>query len=209
MSSSRIRGIFFDLGNVLVSLDSDAFARKMISLTGLNLEQLRSFFAGKSVLDYECGRVNDDEFLLGLCNRAGVEITRKDFTDAWTCMFRDTTLISEDLLKELARKYQLWAISNTNKMHFEFIREHYRFLEHFRGWSLSYQVGAAKPDPAIFRHALANSAIAASEALLIDDQVINVESARSLGFDAIQFIDAGLLSEELRTRKIITNCSKT
>jgi len=205
MSDSRIRGLFFDLGNVLVNLDSATFAQKMKSLTGLGSEQLRSLFAGRLVLDYECGRLNDDEFLSRFCDRAGVVITRNDFTDAWTCMFRETSLVSDDLLEKLARNYQLWAISNTNRMHFEFIRERYHFLEHFRGWSLSYEVGAAKPDPAIYSHALANSGIAVSEALLIDDQQINVESARSLGFDAIQFLDRVQLMEELRARNIITN----
>lgn len=205
MSSTRIRGIFFDLGNVLVTLDSGAFVQKMESLTGLNSEQLRSFFTGTLVLDYECGRVNDDEFLSGLSSRAGVEIAKDDFADVWSCLFHEIPPVSEDLLKNLAQKYQLWAISNTNRMHFEYIREHFNFLSHFKGWSLSYELGVAKPDPAIYMHALAGSGIELPEALLIDDQAINVESARNLGMDAIQFLNSRNLIEELRTRKIITN----
>jgi FMN phosphatase YigB (HAD superfamily) len=205
MSDSPLRGIFFDLGNVLVGIDSARFAEKMRILTGLEFGRLRSIFAGGLVSDYECGRMGDDEFLAGLCDRAGVAVTRDDFTDAWTCMFRKTPILPEELLKDLARRHLLWAISNTNRMHFEFIREHYRFLKHFRGWSLSYDVGVAKPDPAIFAHALEKTRIPSSHALFVDDQLINVEGARNLGIDAIQFLNPAQLIEELRTRNLMTN----
>jgi glucose-1-phosphatase len=204
MSDSVIHGIFFDLGNVLVGIDSARFAEKMRELTGLDHGQLRSIFGGGLVTDYECGRMDDDQFLAALCEKAGVEITREDFNGIWTCMFPLTPLLPEELLKDLSLRYPLWAISNTNRMHFEFIRERYRFMEYFRGWSLSYEVGAAKPDPAIFAHALRETRIAPDHALFIDDQWINVEAARNLGIHAVQFLDSEQVIGEFRMRKLLT-----
>jgi HAD superfamily hydrolase (TIGR01509 family) len=88
-------------------------------------------------------------------------------------------------------------------MHFEFILKHYEFLKHFQGWSLSYEVGAAKPDPAIYEHALSKTQIPASEALFVDDQLVNVESARKLGMDAIHFLNPAQLIQELQARNLV------
>ena len=203
MKESGIRGIFFDLGNVLVGIDSIKFAEQMRSMTGLEPGELLSAFTGGLVLDYECGRMDENEFLAGLCERTGVAITREGFTNAWTSMFLEAPLLPDKLLQGLARRYTLWAISNTNRMHFEFIRERYPILMHFHGWSLSYEVGAAKPDPAIFAHALERTRISAAEALFIDDQRVNVEAARNLGIDAVQFLNSAQLVGELRARNLI------
>ena len=203
MIGPQIRAIFFDLGNVLVSLDTGKFVRKMMSLSGLGAEQLRAGFAGDLVPRYECGLLDTSEFLEQLCRRLGVQITESDFAAVWTGLFHDELLIPEDLIRKLALEYQLWAISNTNKMHFEFIRSHYRFLDCFRGWILSYEVGAAKPDPAIFLRGLERAGIGALEGLFIDDQMANVESARSLGIDSIHFLNAPALVEELKKRDVV------
>ena len=108
-------------------------------------------------------------------------------------MFGEIPLIPDELLRELACEHPLWAISNTNRMHFEFILKRYEFLKYFQGWSLSYEVGVAKPDPAIFEHALGKTRIPAAKALFIDDQLINVEAARRLGMNAIHFLNLAQL----------------
>ncbi len=205
MNNSGIRAIFFDLGNVLVRLNSAKFAEGMQSLTGLGMEDLRPVFADGLVLDYECGRMEDEEFLAGLSGRLGLTITRDDFRDVWSCMFCEIPLVSDELLKELAREHPLWVISNTNRMHFEFILKRYEFLKHFQGWSLSFEVGSAKPDPAIFEHALSKMQISAPEALFIDDQLINVEAARRLEMNAIHFLNPAQLVQELQARNLLNS----
>jgi putative hydrolase of the HAD superfamily len=203
MSGSQIRALFFDLGNVLISLDTGKFVQKMESLSGLGSEQLRAGFAGDLVPRYECGLLDTSEFLEQLCGRLGVRITQNDFAAVWTCLFCEDLLVPENLIRKLARNYPLWALSNTNKMHFEFIRSHYRFLDYFQGWILSYEVGAAKPDPAIFLHGLERTGIRADEALFIDDQMANIEAARHLGIDSIHFESADALIDELKKRAIV------
>ena len=204
MSDKKLRCIFFDLGNVLVSLDYGKFNDKMESLTGWTKEQLRAVFSSNpSIQKYELGLLNDTEFLAGICGQMGFGINRADFLEAWNCIFAVEPLLSGTLLGKLAQKYPLWIVSNTNRIHFGFIREGYPFLAHFKGWILSYEVGVAKPDPLIFTHALDRARISASEVLFVDDQLPNVESARSLGMDAFQFLNAGQMEQEFRMRDIL------
>jgi FMN phosphatase YigB (HAD superfamily) len=63
-------------------------------------------------------------------------------------------------------------------------------------------LGVAKPDPAIYRHTLAELGVEPEEALFIDDKRINVEAARALGIQAIEFssvegLRAGLIAAGL------------
>jgi putative hydrolase of the HAD superfamily len=61
----------------------------------------------------------------------------------------------------------------------------------------SYQLGIAKPDPAIYRHTLAELGTLPEETLFIDDKRENVDAARALGIRAIQFSSAEHLRQEL------------
>jgi glucose-1-phosphatase len=135
MSLRRISGIFFDLGNVLVELDYQKFSAGLTALTGLSMEALRPAFTDGVVARYELGLCGETEFLSDLCGRIGVR--QADFTEVWSSIFAGNQLISEELLLELSRNYRLWMISNTNRMHFDYIRAHYGFLSYFDGLILS------------------------------------------------------------------------
>jgi glucose-1-phosphatase len=207
MNQNRIRCIFFDLGKVLVDLDYSKFRDRMISLTGLKIEQLRAAFnAGDSVSKIELGLCSDREFLSEISGRIGVKIDFGEFLEAWTGIFAERPLVSAAMLRDLSKVHSIWGISNTNRMHFCFLRKRFRFLEdHFQGWILSYEVGLAKPDPAIFRLALRKAGVAAFEALFIDDRAENVESALKLGMDALQFKNPDQLIGALQERGILTS----
>jgi putative hydrolase of the HAD superfamily len=53
---------------------------------------------------------------------------------------------------------------------------------------VSYAVGCAKPDPAIYRITLDRLGISADAALFVDDRLENVEAARRLGLEAVHFV---------------------
>lgn len=57
----------------------------------------------------------------------------------------------------------------------------------------SSEVGAIKPEPAIFAHALARLGVAADAALFVDDAAVNVAAARALGLRAERYVDAEAL----------------
>ena len=64
-----------------------------------------------------------------------------------------------------------------------------------RVWS--YQLGVAKPDAAIYRHTLAELGVEPEETLFIDDKRVNVEAARALGIQAIEFSSVERLRADL------------
>jgi len=61
----------------------------------------------------------------------------------------------------------------------------------------SYQLGIAKPDPAIYLHTLRELDVVPGEALFLDDKAVNIEAAQALGMRAILFSDVARLRADL------------
>jgi putative hydrolase of the HAD superfamily len=97
------------------------------------------------------------------------------------------------------------ALSNTNPIHFALLKEAYPLLRHFHGYVLSYEVGAAKPEAKIYRAAIARAQCNPEECFFTDDLAVNVEAARELGMDAVQFFSAEQLERELRARGALSS----
>ncbi len=62
----------------------------------------------------------------------------------------------------------------------------------------SWKLGARKPEPAMYMHALDELGVAPADALFIDDFPAMAEGARALGMTAIDFVDAESAITEAR-----------
>jgi putative hydrolase of the HAD superfamily len=70
----------------------------------------------------------------------------------------------------------------------------------FEVHALSYRIGAAKPEPAIFAAAAELAGVAPQEVFFTDDLPRHVAGARAAGFDAVQYTSTPQLVAELRAR---------
>jgi len=61
----------------------------------------------------------------------------------------------------------------------------------------SYQLGIAKPDPAIYLHTLRELGAAAQETLFLDDKLVNIDAAQALGMRGIVFTSVDRLRADL------------
>jgi len=199
MKTPELFCALLDLGNVLVKIDFSRLAGYVQSLTGVGPDQQRAIFvADRLVHRYESGLMSSVEFHAELCRRIGREVPWDQFVTAWNSIFLPEPILDDRLLARLAARLDLWIISNTNPLHFDYIRENYNFFRHFRGFVLSYEARALKPDPAIFASAVEKTGVEAARTLFVDDHSANVEAARALGFQAFHFLGPGRLAEQLR-----------
>jgi putative hydrolase of the HAD superfamily len=117
-------------------------------------------------------------------------------------MLAPEPIIPDSMLEGLARGRRLLLLSNTNIIHFAMIRERYSLLRHFHDMILSYEVGALKPSPRIYREAIARAGCQAEECFFTDDVAAFAEAARLEGIDAIQFKSLKQLQQDLGLRGI-------
>ena len=195
--------VMFDAGRVLLDIDFGNLAAYLKMRAGLEPDEAQEAVARDGLArSYELGLLTDDEFCRRICGQLGVEIPREELVEAWNSVIQNP-IVPEAMLAALSARSALWVVSNTNNLHFTRILKQYPYLKYFRGYVLSYQSGVAKPDPDIFRLALARAGAKAEESLFIDDQSANVAAARTLGIDGIQFFNPGQLAADLKSRGLL------
>lgn len=67
------------------------------------------------------------------------------------------------------------------------IRAQFPWLDEFSHHTFSHRLGIAKPDPAIYHHAVEGLQVPAAEILFIDDKEENIVAARAAGMVAVQY----------------------
>lgn len=115
----------------------------------------------------------------------------------WGVSFRDEAVINwVKGLKSLGQ-YKIGLLSNVGVETFEKFFDADEQKELFDKVVLSYDVGVAKPDVAIFQITAEKLGVKPSECVMIDDTPLNIEAAINAGMQGIQFITLGQSRDEL------------
>jgi putative hydrolase of the HAD superfamily len=100
---------------------------------------------------YDTGRISSREFYQRVTAHFGVALPFSRFRDLWCDLFDPMEGIAE-LVQHLASRFPLFLLSNTNSLHFDYIKERFAaLLQPFRAFVLSYEAGSRKPEPAIYQ----------------------------------------------------------
>lgn len=192
---SNIKNIIFDWGGVLIDVTMDKFMEECNSV-GIRFKENEITGTHKSgfFLEYEIGKVSDDELRNELRRRANRDITDYELDRIWNTMIEKIPEEKLELLYELRNKYNLYILSNTNGIHWDNVAPEvfkYRGLginDFFKKVFLSYKMHLAKPDKEIYLKALDEAGIKAEETLFIDDSPVNCSAAQSVGIKAVHYI---------------------
>lgn len=198
-----IKAVLLDLGNVIVPIDFRQCHAALGEVCSFPPEEVPRRLRGTGLGErFETGRITPEEFADELCGILGMKADYAQFWDIWSRIFLPQTLLPEALLEGLRRRQRLLLLSNTNVVHFAMAQERYPLLRHFDGFVLSYEVGAMKPSPAIYREAIARAGCRPEECFYTDDIGKFVDAARQEGMDAVQFLSREQLEAELAARGI-------
>jgi putative hydrolase of the HAD superfamily len=198
-----IKTVIFDLGKVIVPFDFSRGYRAMSELCSYAPEEIPKRIGSTDlVLRFESGQVSPEQFVEQLCQILDVRMEYGHFCEIWSSIFLPHTLIPENMLEGLRKRYRLLLLSNTNAIHFKMIRENYSLMKHFDHYVLSYEVGAMKPSPRIYEEAIAKAYCAPEECFFTDDIPEYVAGAREAGIDAVQFQSAAQIQAELQSRGV-------
>ena len=199
-----IKAILFDLGNVIVPFDFKRAYAKLGPLCTCQVTEISARLRSTDLVQrFETGRIEAQPFVSELSTLLGLKTTYTEFCDLWTSVFFDETLVPESLLADLRARHRMLVLSNTNPIHFSMLKRQYPLFRHFDDFVLSYEVGAMKPDAAIYKEAIKRAGCQPAQCFFTDDIAINVEAARDNGMDAVQFLSATQIEEELKARGVL------
>jgi glucose-1-phosphatase len=199
-----IKTFIFDLGKVIVPFELDNQIKILEKVCDLKHTEIREkILAAEEISLFETGKISAESLFETLKKLLGLRMTFAEFAAAWSSIFSLEPIISEQFIEKLSKKYRLIILSDTNELHFEFIRQNFPILRFFDDFVLSYQVGFLKPSREIFNAAIAKANCLPEECLFTDDREINVAGAMKFGIDAILFISAEQFEKKIVDRKLL------
>lgn len=178
--------ILFDLGRVLVDFDIDQIAYRLMARARKRYADILAYYRDSNLFyDFENGKLTPEQVVKNINEKLGTRLTLEEFTPLWCDIFFEIAEMCE-VVEKLDGRYKLILVSDTNVLHYEFIKAHFPILAKFDAHILSFRVGARKPSPVIFNAALNQAGVKAEETIFIDDKMENAEGASKLGITGIQ-----------------------
>ena len=199
-----VEAVVFDVGRVLIQWELRALFEKLID----DPAELDWFLA--NVVTEEWHFQHDAGRPLGemVPERQAEFVEHAALIEAYATRFLETipgrVPGTAALVERLAaRGMPLYAITNFGAEFWAMFRPTEPVLDRFAEIVVSGQEKLAKPDPAIFELAAGRFGHAPGAMLFIDDNLANVDAARSLGWQVHHFTDAEDLEGDLAARGLI------
>jgi putative hydrolase of the HAD superfamily len=198
-----IRSIFVDFGGVLVRTEDRAPRQRQAEKLGMTSRDLEKIvFESESAQQASTGKIKEDDHWQAVAKRLRVSRLEADKIIEQFFSGDRTDLALTNFLRSLRPEYKVCLISNAWSGLRAFITGQ-KFDDIFDAMVISAEVGLVKPDPHIYRLALAKLGAQPEESVFIDDVAINVEAARSVGMSGIIFTQPKKVMDELE--KILNN----
>jgi 2-haloacid dehalogenase len=196
---ARRRVVVFDLGGVLLQWDPRFLYRKLFAG---DEESMERFLAEVCTVEWNERQDAGRSFADAVAELRPVHGDKLHLIEAWGRRFDEmipgaiegTVSIASELKQ---RGVPLYALTNWSSETFPSQRARFAFLDWFDGIVVSGDEGVIKPDPRIFRVLLERHGIAPEEAVFIDDNPRNAETASALGIHGIHFQSPEHLRGEL------------
>lgn len=195
-----IRAVVFDYGMVLTGPPAAEAYDAMLRITGLSAERLdKIYWAHRHAFDE--GKLSGLEYWRTVVQEAQLDLSAEQIVELNDWDARMWTQINPTMVawhERLKQRELLTAILSNmgDSVHARMERE-FGWLSRFDVLVWSYQLKITKPNPAIYLHTLKELGTRPEETLFLDDRLVNVEAARSLGMKALLFTNAESLHADL------------
>ena len=194
-------GYIFDYGGVLAHHQSDTDQARMAALAAIPRERFFNLY-WDTRLEYDKGSVTAAEYWGNIGRAAGKTLSETIVAqiieaDNRSWMQFDQTMW--DWIAELrAAGKRVAMLSNMPRDLGEALALQTDRLRAFDHVTVSYDIRSAKPEPAIYQHCLAGIRTAPERTIFLDDRIVNVRGAESLGIHAIEFLNRDDVLSRLR-----------
>lgn len=196
--------LVFDLGGVVVRWDPDAIIAGVFPDPETRAKAKAGVIGHADWHELDRGTLERDDAIRRGAQRTGIaEAEVRRLLDAVPASLVPIPETVELLYRLKAKAYPLYCLSNMHHASIDYLEREQRFLEVFAAKIISCRLKLCKPDPAIYRHALAAHGLEPTRTVFIDDVEINVAAAAKVGVQTIRFVDAAQCERELRARGVL------
>jgi len=198
---SSIEVIIFDLGKVIFDYDLEILVKAFAdnSTDKKNFCDISDFLHLNDELffGYEKGEISSKELYEKVKNILYLNVDYNKFCYIWNNIFTPNKDVIS-FIEKLSAKYPVSLLSNTNDLHFNFIKQNYEsFFKKFKALHVSHLMGCRKPDKEIYQKVINFYNIKPEKLFFTDDLDINVKAARKEGINAFTFTGLENLKQSL------------
>ncbi|MEI8630123.1 MULTISPECIES: HAD family hydrolase [Vibrio] len=199
MEPLQIKNVIFDVGNVLVRWSPVEIVRLTFGHSVEAEKMAQLLFSSQIWKDLNKGIISETE--AKLCYQREHQVTAEEM-DRFFYYVKHTQILlygSVELLKRVkSAGYRVYALTDNVNEIVEHLRTTYEFWPLFEGAIISSEVQLLKPQAEIYQALLSTYQLQAEETVFLDDMPYNVEGARAVGMEAIQFENAQQCESELK-----------
>jgi len=186
-AGAAIRLIVSDFGGVICTYDYRIFCERLARRIARSADEVYAAVYGSDLqAEFELGHLTGPEYHRRVMSLFGADLPYAEFFSMYGDIFTEIPATCA-LLRRLRERYPLYLLSDTNEIHFGYVKQTVEVLRLFDQFIVSYEVGAMKPGPRIYQEVLRRSGLPAEACVFIDDRPGNVEGARRIGMRALQF----------------------
>jgi glucose-1-phosphatase len=184
VTTPEVELVLFDLGGVLVRFVG---LSAMQELAGVGSEEYvrARWLACPWVRRFQRGQCRTEDFAAGVVSDWDLAISPAEFLERfrwWPEALFDGAV---DLVRTVRRaERRVGCLSNTNVVHWEQLGRSWGLDELFDVVFLSHEMGLVKPDPEVFEHVSSVAGCISEQVVFLDDDAVNVDQARGMGFQA-------------------------
>jgi glucose-1-phosphatase len=181
--TSGIEFVLFDLGGVLVDPGGVEAMRQLSGLASDD-EVWSRWLACRWVRRFERGACSSEDFAAGVVADWALGLDADAFLsefESWTGTVLPGAL---ELVEEVGQAVPIGCLSNMNAVQWAAHYEGTPLVDAFEYRFLSFELGMVKPDAETFLAVAARLPSPPERVLFVDDNAVNVEGARAVGFVA-------------------------
>lgn len=176
----------FDLGKVLVDFDYSIAAQKIAARSNKTLPELHSFLGSSPLLvEYESGRLTREAFYEAVREAVSFQGGLEEFSGYFADIFSEMPEIIALHAGLRRRGFKTYIFSNTNDLAVEHVRRRFPFFTGFDGYIFSYEVGAMKPQPAIYEAMEKLCGRRGEDLIYLDDRPENIAAGGARGWRTV------------------------
>jgi putative hydrolase of the HAD superfamily len=195
-----ISAVVFDYGMVLSGPPYPQAREELNRIARLPHEQLESYY-WIDRLAYDRGDLTGLAFWEKLSADAKLDLTAEEIAELNKWDAHMWTTVNPEMLewhKSLKiNNLKTGILSNMGDSVMESILENFAWIEDFDVLIWSFQHRMIKPDPEIYHLLLEKLCTVPEETLFLDDKLENIDAARRLGIQALQFSTVDQLRQDL------------
>ena len=175
-----INVLFLDLFGVLIGTDNSSIINYIADIGAISKIDAQEIIFGEDCMKLERNEITFDQYFSNLSYKLNKSIEIEEFRLLWNRMTLGLLPMTK-YLKKYQKYFKIYILTNTTNNHIERISKKYLFINQCDGIITSEMAKSHKPEEEIFKFACLYADTKLNSCAFIDDSIINVKAAQTLG----------------------------